>query len=76
MQDKNNDKNTNARIAKEILDGQKGPQRDIVCLNAGAALYVSGVTRSIKEGFELANITIDSGRAKEKLRFFVEFTNK
>ena len=70
------DKNTNARIAKEVLDGKKGPQRDIVCLNAGAALYVSGVTRTMKEGFELANMTIDSGRAKEKLRFFVEFTNK
>jgi anthranilate phosphoribosyltransferase len=70
------DKNANAKIATEVLDGKRGPQRDIVCLNAGAALYVAGVTRSIKEGFELANITIDSGRAKEKLRLFVEFTNK
>ena len=71
-----NDKRTNVKIAKEILDGKKGPMKDIVCINAGAALYVAGVARNIKEGFELANITIDSGRAKEKLRFFVEFTNK
>jgi len=70
------DKRTNVKIAKEILDGKKGPRKDIVCVNAGAALYVAGVARNIKEGFELANITIDSGRAKEKLRFFVEFTNK
>ncbi|MBL7197473.1 MAG: anthranilate phosphoribosyltransferase [Candidatus Omnitrophica bacterium] len=70
------DKRTNVKIAKEILDGKKGPKKDIVCVNAGAALYVAGVARNIKEGFELANITIDSGRAKEKLRFFVEFTNK
>ncbi|MFC1645576.1 anthranilate phosphoribosyltransferase [Candidatus Omnitrophota bacterium] len=70
------DRNTNAQIAKEVLDGKKGPKRDIVCLNAGAALYATGATRTIREGFELASITIDSGRAKEKLRFFVEFTNK
>ena len=70
------DKRTNVKIAKEILDGKKGPRKDIVCVNAGVALYVAGVARNIKEGFELANITIDSGRAKEKLRFFVEFTNK
>jgi len=70
------DRNTNSQITKEVLNGKKGPKRDIVCLNAGAALYVTGATRTIKEGFELANITIDSGRAKEKLRFFVEFTNK
>ncbi len=70
------DKNTNAQITKEILDGKKSPKRDIVCLNAGAALYVTGATRTIKEGFELANITIDSGRAKEKLRFLIEFTNR
>ncbi len=70
------DRNTNSQIAKEVLNGKKGPKRDIVCLNAGAALYLTGATRTIKEGFELANITIDSGRAKEKLRFFVEFTNK
>jgi len=71
-----NDKKTNVKITREILDGKKGPRRDIACLNAGAALHVAGVARTIKEGFELAKITIDSGRAKEKLRFLVEFTNR
>lgn len=70
------DKNTNAKIASEVLEGKKGPKRDIVCLNAGAALYVAGATPTIKEGFELANITIDCGRAIEKLRHLVEFSNK
>jgi anthranilate phosphoribosyltransferase len=70
------DRETNAQIAREVLDGKRGPCRDIVCLNAGAGLYAAGAVMTIKEGFELANITIDSGRAKEKLLFFVEFTNK
>lgn len=68
------DKRYNAKIAQEILQGKKGPQRDIVCLNAGAALYVAGASPTIKEGFELAAITIDAGRAYEKLRHLVEFT--
>ncbi len=71
-----NDKDINVKITKEVLSGKQGPHRDIVCLNAGAALYVAGKTLTIKEGFELANITIDSGRAEEKLRHFIEFTNK
>ena len=70
------DKTVNAKITKEILDGKTGPRRDIACLNSAAALYIAGATRTIKEGYELANITIDSGRAKEKLRHFIEFTNK
>jgi anthranilate phosphoribosyltransferase len=67
---------TNVKIANEILDGKTGPKRDVVCLNAGAALYVAGVVPNIKEGFELARITIDSGRAKEKLKHLIEFTNR
>jgi anthranilate phosphoribosyltransferase len=70
------DKDANVKITHEILDGKTGLRRDIVCLNAGAALYVAGAAQTIKEGFELANITIDSGRAKEKLRHLIEFTNK
>ncbi|MDD5617498.1 MAG: anthranilate phosphoribosyltransferase [Candidatus Omnitrophica bacterium] len=70
------DISTNVKIAKEILDGKSGPKRDIACLNAGAALYVAGAAPNIKQGFELANITLDSGRAKEKLNHLIEFTNK
>lgn len=70
------DKDENVKIAKDILQGKDGPRRDVVCLNAGAALYIAGMSRTIKEGFELARITIDSGRAEEKLRHLIEFTNK
>jgi len=67
---------TNVKIANEILDGKKGPKRDIACLNAAAALHLAGAAPNIKEGLELASITIDSGRAKEKLQHLIEFTNK
>ncbi|MDD5005237.1 MAG: anthranilate phosphoribosyltransferase [Candidatus Omnitrophica bacterium] len=70
------DVSTNVKIAKEILDGKLGPKRDIACLNAAAALYVAKAVPNIKQGFELANITIDSGRAKEKLNQLIEFTNR
>ena len=70
------DKKTDVAMTREILSGKSGPKRDIVCLNAGAALYTAGKVPSIKEGLELARITIDSGRAKEKLRSLIEFTNE
>lgn len=67
----------NAEITKAILSGQeKGPKRDIVLLNAGAALYIGGVAESVEAGIKLAAETIDSGRAMEKLESLVEFSNK
>lgn len=71
-----NDIKANAAIAKDVLEGEQGAHRDIVCLNAAAALYITDAAKTIKEGLELAHITIDSGRAKEKLRHLVEFTNR
>lgn len=70
------DTKANVAIAREVLEGKRTARRGIVCLNAAAALYVAGAARTIKEAFELANITVDSGRAKEKLKHFIEFTNK
>jgi anthranilate phosphoribosyltransferase len=59
----------NARMARAILTGQdRGPRRDAVLLNAGAALLVAGRVRSVTEGWELAGETIDSGRAATKLQ--------
>jgi len=46
---------------------EKGPKRDAVLLNAGAALFVAGVARSISEGWEQAAEVIDDGRAAAKL---------
>ncbi len=62
------DRETNAAIIRRILGGEeRGPKRDAVLLNAGAALFVAGRTRSIAEGWDLAAETIDSGRAAAKL---------
>ena len=67
----------NAEITKAILKGEeKGPKRQAVCLNAGAALYIPGKAASIEEGVKLAESLIDSGAALKKLEEFVEETNK
>ena len=57
----------NARLAREVLAGAKGPRRDVVLLNAAAALRAAGLARDWKEGLGLAEEGIDSGRAGEVL---------
>ena len=67
----------NAEITKAILKGEeKGPKRQAVSLNAGAALYIAGKAASIEEGVKLAESLIDNGAALKKLEEFVEETNK
>ena len=62
------DKFQNAEITRRILRGEdRGPKRDAVLLNAGAALFVAGKTRSLAAGWDLAGETIDSGQAEKKL---------
>ena len=62
------DKFQNAEITRRILRGEdRGPKRDAVLLNAGAALFVAGKSKSLAEGWELAGETIDSGAATKKL---------
>jgi anthranilate phosphoribosyltransferase len=62
------DRQTNARIVRRLLRGEeRGPKRDALLLNAGAALFVAGRVRSIDEGWELAASVIDSGQAAAKL---------
>jgi anthranilate phosphoribosyltransferase len=56
------------------LGNQPGPAHNVVALNAGAAIYVSGVAPSLKAGVERARQTIASGAAKKKLDEFVAFT--
>lgn len=65
----------NARITLAILNGEKGPKRDAVLLNAGAALYIGGKARSMKEGIELAAALIDSGKAAETLQKLITLSN-
>lgn len=63
------DRETNARIARALLSGEdRGPRRDAVLLNAGAALFVAGRARSMTEGWSLAGELIDAGKVAEKLK--------
>ncbi|EIM00909.1 anthranilate phosphoribosyltransferase [Rhodanobacter thiooxydans] len=59
-----------------VLQGRHGVQHDIVCLNAGAALYTADVAASIGEGIELARATIASGAAHAKMQAFVAATRR
>lgn len=71
---KGGDKEANARIVEAILRGERSPRRDIVVMNAGAALVISGRAKSWREGAEQVAAVIDSGRAYEtleKIRVFV-----
>src|SRR3989338_1808407 len=65
----------NAEIAKAILQGEKGPKRDIALLNAGCAIYTADKVKSIREAIELAKESIDSGNAWRKLEELRNFTN-
>jgi anthranilate phosphoribosyltransferase len=66
----------NAMITREILQGRKGPKRDVVCLNAAPALVAGRKAKTLQEGFHLAGQVIDSGAAAEKLARLVAYTNK
>ena len=59
-----------------VLGNQPGPARSIAALNAGAAIYVSGIANTYKAGVERALRAIDSGDARRKLDEFVAFTKK
>lgn len=70
------DGTVNAQITKDILSGkERGAKREIVLLNAGAALYIGGKAESIEEGIRIAGETIDSGKAMETLEAMVKATN-
>jgi len=58
----------NARIAREVLGGAKGPRRDVVLLNASAALRAAGIAKDWKDGLGIAAEAIDSGRAGDVLQ--------
>jgi len=58
----------NAAIVKDVLNGKKGPRRDIVVLNAGFAVAASGLAADPKQGIAMAQEAIDKGKAMEKLQ--------
>lgn len=66
----------NAKITRDILNGEKGHKRNAVLLNAGAALYIDGKAENMADGVRLAAEIIDSGKAAETLERFIELSNK
>jgi len=70
------DKAENKHKALKVLEGASGPETDIVCFNAAAALYVSGKAPSLREGLFLAQKTVHSHRAMDKLEQIVECSNE
>jgi anthranilate phosphoribosyltransferase len=64
----------NAAIIRRVLDGEKSAKRDVVLLNAAAALVAAGRADAIGEAVPLAEQSIDSGSAASKLKKLVEFT--
>jgi anthranilate phosphoribosyltransferase len=66
------DPTSSAAIATAILEGEPGPRRDVVLLNAGAALEVAGFAATVAEGMATAARSIDDGDALRTLRRFVE----
>lgn len=69
------DASQSLEVVKAVLGGEAGPARDIVLLNAGAAIYVAGLAESLATGIDRAKEVIDSGAAGAKLQALVEFSN-
>ncbi len=64
----------NAAVSRAVLAGESGPHRDLVLLNAGAAIYVGGLAATLGDGVEKAAEAIDSGAARELLERLVATT--
>ena len=66
----------NAKITLSILNGEKGPRREAVLMNAGAAFYVAGKADTLEDAVKLAAEIIDSGKAKARLDEFIKLSNQ
>jgi anthranilate phosphoribosyltransferase len=66
----------NARLAREVLDGAAGPRRDVVLLNAAAALRAAGLAKDWKDGIRAGGEAIDSGRAGEVLQRWAKISQE
>jgi anthranilate phosphoribosyltransferase len=66
----------NAALIGRILEGEAGPARDIVVVNAAAALVAAGIADNFREGAGLASFVISSGAAGAKLASLAAFTNE
>lgn len=70
------DAKENAQITRSILSGEEGHRKNVVLLNAGAALYVGGKAGSLKDGIDLANELIKSKKALKTLDELVKLSNE
>lgn len=70
------DKARNTEIARAVLAGARGPQRDIVLVNAAAALVAAGQVETFLEGMAVGAVSIDSGAARSKVEALARFTQK
>ena len=66
----------NAEITLAVLNGEKGPRRDAVALNSGAALYIAGKASTMEKGVRMAEELIDNGKAKAQLEAFIKYSNE
>jgi anthranilate phosphoribosyltransferase len=66
----------NAKIMLSIFEGEKGPRRNIVLINAAAAFVAAGCGKDLSEGIAIAQKSIDDGSAKEKLNALIRFTRQ
>ncbi len=66
----------NAAITRAILSGEKGPKRDAVVLNAGAAIYIANKANSMAEGVKIAEEMLDNGKALQLLENFIALSNQ
>ena len=69
---KGGDPTQNATIIKSIMNGNNGPKRDIVLLNAAAGILVGGMASNIEEGYEIAKKVVDSGKAKNVMNKLIK----
>ncbi|HNX26283.1 MAG TPA: anthranilate phosphoribosyltransferase [Phycisphaerae bacterium] len=67
------DRHVNAQIARDVLSGRKGPRRNVVLINAAAALVAAEKADNIDAGIKLAEQSVDSGAAAEKLQKLIEY---
>ena len=70
------DSKRNAEIILDVLDGATGPKRDVVVINAAAALMVGGMAKNMQEGIEIARAAIDNGNARKTLDKLVAVSNE
>jgi anthranilate phosphoribosyltransferase len=66
----------NAKITRNILNGEKGPKRNVVLINSAAALVAAEQVETFQEGIRMAEVSIDTGAATEKMEALIRYTQE